>query len=516
MGEILEAPPLHNNTITVEVLGDHTPRARQMGFFTGLVLWDPVIYDTKSVSNFIAAVNKNLAPQVRDGRVTAGVKELMAKFVIEETTCGIDIMTPKVEPTSSKWTKDDVIVNARAKGLSRKADKYEDAIPDSESCSHSMETKNRWTGDHFIKSEALKPGKLPRLIFNARPADVLVGRTVNSAYEEWMHRYPSVKGLATQDKWIPVSDVHNALGGDTWVLCLDDTARDANTVRADFERFKKTLKAIGLDDDVYSGMLDRQGFSSRYKVGFQAKLRVASNRTSLLSGCDFTSCMNYNTTRFNAYYLCYRLGLSKNDWGVVAEGDDCVILIRKSAMPDFMTRVTPALIEAIGLELCKRWKIESLGSYDKELGHPFVGGTVVHSSNRWWFFPSTTRMRLKSTVVVSSHRDEKQLRERLAARAEALRDRFSMMPLGYSIAKFVTHLSAKYPAKEPRRTAEEEYNHAIHRNVVFRKYSDEVLSAFWKATGISPAQVLEFDCLIDGAIHRGVDVLDLRHMTMTW
>lgn len=516
LGEILEEPPIQNKNITLTIEGIHVPKKRQMGFFAGLVLWDPVIYDTKSVANFIAAVNKNLAPQHEDGKVHDSAIEMMRRFVVEETSSGIDIMTPSAEISPLKWTKDEVVDNARAKGLTRKADKYEKAIPESEGQSHAMETKNRWVGECFVKFEALKPGKPPRLIFNARAADVLKGRTVNSAFEEWMHRYPSVKGLATQDKWKPVRDVHEALGGDTWMLCLDDTARDAHTNRADFNRFKATLNAIGLSDETFFGMLDRSGFVSRYKVGVVTKAMISSKKTSLLSGCDFTSCMNYNTTRFNAYYLAHKLGLRKNDWGVVAEGDDCVIAIRKSAMPDFMFTVTETLIKNIGLELGKHWKIESMGSYDKDLGHPFVGGTVVYSQANWWFFPSTTRMRLKSTVVLSSHRDEKQLRERLTARAEALRDRFSCTPLGYSIAKFVTHLSSKYPAKEPRRTAEEEYDHMIHKGITFKKYDDSTLVAFWKATGISPTEVLDFELEIERAIRNGLEVLDLRHMTVTW
>lgn len=520
IGQVAEDTSIQNTNVKFTITGTHHPKTRVMGFTAGLVLSEPLVYDTKNTINFKSAINKNLAPQVTAGVSSIDKQQLQShiqNYVSLESTIGIDAMQPKARPTDLYWTKQQVIDHTRAKGLAKKAQKYENAVPKGEAKDHHLSTKPKFDGSHFIKLEALKPGKDPRLIFDASTPDVLNGRVVNSAYENWMHRYPTVKGLATNLKFKPVQDIHEQLGCDTWVLALDDTARDANTVRHDFDCYGKLLDAIGINTDMFRAVLSRAGFTSHYSVGMREIARVSSQSTSLLSGCDFTSSMNYNTTRFNAYYLCtVKLGLARQDWGVVAEGDDCLILIRKSAMPDFMTRLTEEYIKVTGEELCKRWKIEGLGSYDKDGGHPFVGGTVVYSLNRWWFFPSVARMRLKATTVLRPDSDEHTYRARLAARSEALRDRFTAVPLGWTIARFVTYLSAKHPAREPLRTAEEEYQHKLHVNQSFVKYDDDSLHAFWKATGISPADVLEFERLVDDAISSNIEVLDVRHITSKW
>lgn len=490
-------------------------KTRAMGFIAGLILSDPLVYDTKLVTNAVAAINKNLCPQINRGEQTISF-DYHSMFVSLETTDGIDIMRPKATLTGRPWSQEAIIRKARERGDNRKAEKYERARVKHLDCVERQASKRTWVGQHFVKLEALKNGARPRLIFNASGVDVLTGRQPNSAYEELIHRYPSVKGLQTQDKHLPVQEVHHALGSDTWILALDDTGRDANTVSADFERYDMTLESYGIQTETFKGMLARRGFQSTMLIDGREVIKLSSKSTSLLSGCDFTSCMNYNTTRFNAWYLCaIALGLERDDWGVVAEGDDCLILIRRSAMPNFRQIITEEFIKTVGLSLCKSWKIEGMGAFDDDGGFPFVGGCVVWSQCTFWFFPSVSRMRLKATCVLSASCNAAEYKGRLAARAEALRDRFSGVPLGYSIAKFVTHLSAKHPAR-PIRTKEEEYDHKINHNTKFRQPSDAACSAFWKAFGISPQECRNFDVLVDRAIHANQDILDLRNFSCHW
>lgn len=490
-------------------------KTRPMGFIAGLILSEPLVYDTKLVTNAVAAINKNLCPQVNGGVQTISF-EYHRTFVSLETTDGIDVMRPKASITGRPWSQESVILRARERGDNRKAEKYERARLKHMDCVERQASKNTWVGQHFVKLEAVKEGKPPRLIFNASGVDVLTGRQTNSAYEKLIPRYPSVKGLKTQEKHSPVQEVHCALGSDTWILALDDTGRDANTVPADFERYSMTLESYGILTDTFRAMLARRGFQSTMLIDGREVIKLSSRSTSLLSGCDFTSCMNYNTTRFNAWYLCaIALGLERDDWGVVAEGDDCLILIRRSALPNFNQIITEEFIQEVGNSLCKSWKIEGMGAYDDDGGFPFVGGCIVWSQCTFWFFPSVSRMRLKATCVLSPSCNATQYKGRLAARAEALRDRFSGVPLGYSIAKFVTHLSTKYPAR-PIRSKEEEFDHRINHNTRFVYPSDDAYSAFWKAFGISPQECKNFDVVIDQAICANQDVLDLRNFSVHW
>lgn len=200
-------------------------KTRAMGFIAGLILSDPLVYDTKLVTNAVAAINKNLCPQINRGEQTISF-DYHSMFVSLETTDGIDIMRPKATLTGRPWSQEAIIRKARERGDNRKAEKYERARVKHLDCVERQASKRTWVGQHFVKLEALKNGARPRLIFNASGVDVLTGRQPNSAYEELIHRYPSVKGLQTQDKHLPVQEVHHALGSDTWILALDDTGRD--------------------------------------------------------------------------------------------------------------------------------------------------------------------------------------------------------------------------------------------------------------------------------------------------
>lgn len=515
-GVIAEECKVENPEVRVEVVSRTKTRAvRPMGFIAGLVTAQPLVYDTKHVNNVIAAINKNIAPQINRGVMEID-ESVLDEFVCQETTDGIDVMTPAVTLNGTIWTKQQVIENTRAKGNTKKTMKYMLAQERLSGTSLRFEERTKVQGGNFVKLEALKQGKPPRFIFDSPGEDVLLGRQCNAPFEKWMARYPSIKGLKTQDKWKPVKDVHDALGGDTWILALDDTARDANTVSYDFLRYRKTLSAIGILSQEFAAILDRRGFRNCVKINGLKVITINSKTTSLHSGCDFTSCLNYNTTRFNAWYLCAKvLGLQKHQWGVVAEGDDCLILISKPALPDFVNIVTPELIAATGAKLCKNWKIEGMGPHDQTTGHPFVGGCVVWSMGQVYFFPSVSRMRLKATTVLSPSVNYKECIGRLSARAEALTDRYSGVPLGYSIAKFVAYLSSKYPSR-PRRTNEEEFDHQNNVNTNFRKYTSAELYAFSKCYGISPMAITEFDNIIDGLIRDDVEVYDARHLTANW
>lgn len=461
---------------------------RLYGFLAGPRLASGQVYDISHPKNVVAAVCKNLADQ-KPGRclatdvLDAYVDAAMTRIGIKHTDFGIGIVQPR--------TIDEVLLGAQSRSAKKRM-LYEQAHNKNIETGFEGISRTNWRGSAFVKEEMLKIGKPPRFIFNAATEDVVREREVGKAFEEiYIRNNLSIKGLRAAERYKPVEEVHFLLGG-FYVVALDDTARDANTVAHDFYAYNALLSRMGINTPEVSSMLmKRKGFSSRVRRTW----KLTSSQTSLLSGCGFTSSMNYCTTRLNCWFIAGKLGLSNEEFAVIAEGDDCLFCVRTDAW----MRVQSNFDEILSLSarmLRKDLKVESQG-YWHEGGHPFCGGNIGYSGNRWWYFPSLSRMGLKATVVLGRDVESlKPARGRLLARIEALEDRFTQVPIGWKIAEVVRRHAVVQRGKILR-TNEEHYNHNLNQGQKFEPPNDEARIAFEHVMGVTVDDQLRFEEMIE-------------------
>lgn len=308
-----------------------------------------------------------------------------------------------------------------------------------------------------VKSEILKLGKPPRVIHDFDPGETVLAHAWAVPLERFIKTRLSWKGLKSHEKWIPFAVATAHFGGDCYIVCLDDIARDANTIPSDFCALTYLLLLLGIDikREGHMARLWRMGVSLVTKMG-----GLVSKLIRLFSGASFTSGMNWCTSRFMWYCILRWVGLSHNEAIVVAEGDDnfCVIegaAARRLRLDELLTE---DFIASLGLRLGKRLKVEAKGWFTDGTAWPAVGGMTVCLDGQWAFMPALDRAIIKAGWALNNDwASYKTVAGRVTARSWALNDRFSGVPIFWAYARaveaYAVHLGAK-----PIFDAEEEYH----------------------------------------------------------
>lgn len=471
------------------------------GFHAGPILSTGQVYNTDLARNLYAAINKNLADQVPG----VGLTDSVIEEFVEANLVGIGAKPSEWTPEIRLFTEAEVLDAAQQRSHKKFLLYQENFIAcDEHGCERSL--VHTWHLNHFVKFEFLGISsstglpKPPRLIANVSTEDVVQGRRSGKGFEIFIEKNLSIKGLKSAERYKPLEEVHDLLG-DFYVVALDDTARDANTVRHDFNAYKGVLGSFGLLTPYMAQMLDREGFISRCKT-----LHMWTRTTSLLSGSDFTSAMNYNTTRLNCWYLSKVCGLASEEWCVVAEGDDCVMCITSAAWQRIQPHFKDYFLPKAASDLRKCLKVEGEGWFD-ECGHPFVGGNVGYYAGRWWYFPSLGRMRLKATVVLGKDVHQRvTAKARLRARVDALLDRYTAVPIGWKLAEVLRHHASWVGRGKILRNQDEEHNQFSRNNLPFRSPTMLERQAFEHVMGVPVSIQLELEDLIESETKHDINV----------
>lgn len=355
--------------------------------------------------------------------------------------------------------------------------------------------KNTWIGTQagsmFVKLEALKPWKPPRMVFNPETVEVAASRQTTMLAETWKYGRPTFSGLPTPLRYLPIADAAAALDPslDCYILSLDDTGRDANTTEENFIVFRVCLFVIGSLLTVIDMLLLRRGFVAKMK-----NVTVRGAYFSLLSGSAWTSIMNYFTSLFNLFcFALFHFGWTTSDYVSVAEGDDSALVFPARLFEAASAKglFEESAIYAFGLLLRKRIKVESLRHLKDPRGHPIVGGVVVHFQHHWFFFPSWSRFLLKSGWALDRNIVSATIyRGRLKARSCALNDRYTGVPVMWAYAQRV-HANAILVGGRTRFTAEEEFSYS--GVVIAQPPSDLARDAFASVYGLSVSLQLEME-----------------------
>lgn len=488
-----------NPSLKITVVDQKLNRNKVVGFACGPKMGAGVLYDSKSSINLIAAASKNMQAQVPEEEWDPNIRELHTEFIGDLLAGKLDAWRGSTNNVPYRPATFDEVVAAAYKRSGKKGRNYLQGVADLTGRYAVKHLRRFWTTSPMVKYEVLsgetpfKDAKCPRLVNNTLTCDVVRGRTSSLQFDAWMKQNrPTIKGKSAADKLSDL-DTLDAMLGDSYVLGIDDTARDANVTYLDFALYHDLLTALGFVTPEMSDMLNRKGFA-----GFANGTFVSGNWTSLLSGVDFTSALNMVVSWFGGWYLCKKvLGLDSTDWGILAEGDDQLILIRGR-----QARFESSEIAAVGRRLAKVWKIESQGPPEGQ--HAFIGGNASKFQGKWHYVPSPARMFLKSTIVpcpFGTSRNE--MISRLKARALALSDRYSHVPIGWAIAEKVNSFANNYSGKA-RFTREEEYNYS---GTILQAPSQAERLAYQACTGITVD--LQFRC--EAMIKSCAQFEDLRY-----
>jgi hypothetical protein len=474
-------------------------------------LWEPL-----HVDNLRAAASKNLVEQVPPHERSAG--DLYRDEFIEVLSSGrMDVIGLKGWENAFiediPLTYDDVIAHVAVKSPA-KARAYEEAIAawlrgDAPLLGPADDVGyDRWVGEVFVKSEYLKAGKVPRLIFNALQKDIVLAHVVIIRFERWAKANRlTFKGLVTEDRWQPISAMADRLGDGMWLLMLDCTARDGNVTQEDLLMFRDFLVRIGMlevNDQLWL-MLTRVGLVGKGKFAW-----IETAIARLHSGCSFTSIINMFISWFGHYVFSRETGLAVSEYGSVAEGDDGAVGVGAEGARRLNSVDLVAVVELVGRKVGKRWKVESWGPWLAG-GHPIVGSLVGVSGGRGWSFPGP-RLLFRGCTVVGFDLDQPTAAAgRVKARAQALRDRCDGLPIGFMLARHVSALAWQLSAQELR-NSEQQYDHNLYKTHVsdVRPPSLDVRLAYEHVTGCPIGLQLQLEALIGAATRSRVWNPDLR------
>lgn len=488
-----------NPKLKIDVISVKLNRKKVLGFDCGPRFGNGVLYDVKSTANLIAAAGKNLQAQVPEVYWDQNIRTLHLEFIEDLLAGELDAWRGTTNNVPFRPATFAEVVAAAFARSGKKGRNYLQGVADLTGRHALKHLRPFWTTRPMVKFEVLsgkthqKDAKAPRLINNTPTSDVVRGRTSSLHFDAWMKRNrPTVKGKSTADK---LSDLDrlNTLIGHSYVLGIDDTARDANVTTNDFALYRDLLSALGFMTPEMEVMLKREGF-----VGHANGTFISGKWTSLLSGVDFTSALNMVVSWFGGWYLCKKvLGLKSSDWGILAEGDDQLILMRGRKTP-----FDQEDIAAVGRRLAKVWKIESQGWPEDQ--HAFIGGNVTKFRGKWHYVPSPKRMFLKSTIALCPFgTSRKEMISRLKARALALSDRYSHIPIGWAIAEKVSSFANTFSGKA-RFTREEEF---VYTGTILRAPDQTARLVYQACTGITVDQQLRCEDII----HNCAQFDDLRY-----
>lgn len=417
----------------------HLAEARPAGAAVGPVLSWPSVYDPRSAEAELGAMGKNLGEQVQEKPGPVGL--WMVVFLMHFAAGAFDACCFSLGRTPS--SPQEVIAAAYLRS-GAKGRQYSEAFrwfyDGVGFCKAVVVYTVCHVSSMFVKVEALASGKPPRMIFNPLTWEVVVSLESTRPAEGWMKQERvTFKGVQTADKWKPIAEAAlkvNA-GFDVWILCLDDTGRDSNTVAHDFTIFECVLAILGCLTIMTAQLLQR--------VGFRAKMnnfKLRGDWVSLLSGSSWTSVMNYFTSMFMLFCVAvFYLDLPFSDFYCLAEGDDSALILSGERVRGLLQTTTLFDEEGIagfGLKLRKRLKIESFREFYHPEGHPIVGGVAAFSCEGSFYHPSWKRFELKTSWALSFMIcSEKVYLSRLQSRSLCLNDRFDGVPIMWAYARRV-------------------------------------------------------------------------------
>lgn len=458
----------------------------------GPILSRPVLWETRSRDCEQAAFGKNLPEQIPENEEDRVWVDRMSVAFLSALAAGqVDATGLKRQhlwPASPKE-----VVDAAYKKSGKKGRLYEAASAVVHKGKGIWEAGERWIGSMFVKFELLKEGKPPRNIFNSSTEDVVVVREAAMPMEHYMAETGfTFKGLVSEDKWIPICNAARAVDKDmdVWVVCLDDTARDGNTVEHDLKNFISILYLFGVMTQLVLSVMQRLAAKTRTKF-FNLVLVLYS----LLSGVPHTSLMNFWTSVFGLWcWAVDDLGLAHSEFAIVAEGDDTALIIagRRARELSARGKFSECDIVTFGLRLRKRWKLEDCGPLDKDRGHPIVGGVVVENLKQFYYFPSWKRFILKAGWCGDyGLKGRKPYLLRASARACALVDRYSSVPVMWAYA---CKVAEAFGCSTAGMTREERFSYS--GKTACLEPSSAARVAFEKAYGIAVCDQFALERLI--------------------
>jgi len=407
---------------------------RPIALACGPIIGHGQVWEPSSKGSILAGLGKNHPVQVPRDEWDDGIWRDAASYARDESN-GVYDAWPCDPFVASLYNEQEVVDYVALKSVA-KAKRYM-----SEYASYivaGLQRVNRQLRAKLkVKVEILKLGKPPRVIHEFDGGETVMAHSWALPLEAFIKSRLSWKGLATRDKWKPVAAAVDRFGGDCYVVCLDDVARDGNTIGPDFSALQVLLTRLGLDlhREGHLARLLRRGVYLTTAIG-----TVLSPVQRLLSGASFTSGMNWVTSRFVWWRICRWMGLHSSEYVVICEGDDNVgVICGRAYRRRRLHRVlTEEWIRSAGLRCGKRLKVEAMGWQRDGVAWPCVGGKAVFADGRWKFMPSWDRALIKAGWAINyDWQSYRHAGGRITARAWALNDRFDGVPVFWQYARAV-------------------------------------------------------------------------------
>lgn len=501
---------------------DFTDRGqRPAALSCGPVLGNSVTYDTRNLLNLKAAVSRNQPRQIRPLAGRKLMAALCRRYVDSEASDTYDAFGIGNRQLHHTLDLKQVIMRVAEKSPA-KAQRY---LTKYLKLLDKGAPKTHWEGTASVKSECMKCGidphtlartlvKCPRFIFGSDSGDVVACHMVVSVIEDFIATRNSFKGLRTNQKHQPIEKCFNEFRGDCYIICIDDTARDGNTQRHDFDNFLNLCRqlCIGLPPE-FEKLMSREGYKASSKWG-----SISSRITRLFSGCSFTSALNWVTTRFFIHSLCLTAGVNRKDYAGPCEGDDNAVVVRGAAYSRVACALCDDNITSLGRLLGKDIKIEKRGWLRPDTSWPIVGGFTVYDGSVFSFVPSPSRAVVKAGWALRPvYGSYKATIGSIKSRSESLNDRFDGVPVFYSYARLVASRAALHTGIA-RRTPKEEYDRQHSTGIALaRKPNFQQRRAFEIVTGCSPGHQESLEELLTTTTDRKDWNADLRdHFEIFW
>jgi len=417
----------------------------------GPVVGHGVFWEPRHFNSVLAGINKNHAEQVAECWLSDDLLQLAQDYAHAEACGTYDALSRPYQSPCSLLSEDEVIAIVALKSPS-KARRY---LADFTEYISSFICSGRAKCKLKVKPEILKLGKSPRVIHDLDSGETVLAHSWAILLEMWIKTTLCWKGLRTNQKCVPFCDACQHFNNDCYLVCLDDEARDSNTLRINFVVLCMLLEALGIHiRGVYFRCLMRAGVVLVTCFGI-----VISPFIRLKSGVSYTSGMNYVTSRFDWFCILYWLEVPVSAYIVCAEGDDnfaCIegnIVRRLGLESCFGTDQ----LRMFGLKLGKRLKMEKQGWLRDGTSWPAVGGDSVYLAADWGFIPSLPRCLIKAGWAINNDWESfKVVAGRVSARAWALNDRFDRVPIWWAYARVVAAYAAHLGCP-PIFDADEEY-----------------------------------------------------------
>lgn len=392
------------------------------------------VWDSLDLGSIRAGLAKNHAAQVPDEEWDLHIGFDAQRYARAEAEGVYDALGEGVLYKGSLLSTPEVVLTAS--WAPSKCKRYMDAFVDFIRSGTSL-INRRQAALLKVKVEMLKAGKPPRVIHDFDSGETVLAHSWAMVLEKFIRTRLSWKGLKTRDKWKPLATAVAHFSNDCYIVCLDDVARDCNTITPDFWALTWFLEYIGVD-------MHREGhFSRLMRLGIKLFTPfgvVVSPLRRLFSGASYTSGMNWCTSRFLWYRLRRWLLLKRTDIIVICEGDDNIAIIRGSAYRSrkLGSVLTDKWVERAGRRCGKVLKVEAMGWFGPGTAWPAVGGKIVFHQGDWCFLPDYSRAIIKAGWAINyDWQSFSVMAGRVTARSWALNERFDGVPLFWAYARVV-------------------------------------------------------------------------------